>query len=174
MKRFKWFVAIVVFCAVSDQAFAEMGSATPKAGTQTKNGMTTVQITDGYKVVVPEGLKVEKIDGQIKMQDPTEFLVGKLQTLEEQLKKIDATQSDLKMQMDILESVIASLGKLYDSFGQLRRRQEQFRGELISIRESLNKVNERMTPVQIEPASQFQLKSDTVSEQLWQENRLRR
>lgn len=58
--------------------------------------METIQVSNGYQMVVPKGAKVEQVGGQIKVQDPVDFLIQQFNLLEARVKAIEEKQEELK------------------------------------------------------------------------------
>ena len=60
---------------------------------ESSNGMDTIQVSDGYKMIVPQGMKVKMEGGQVKVEDPTEYIVRRLQSLEDEINQLMVNQS---------------------------------------------------------------------------------
>ncbi len=155
-KRIYEMVVATALFGISSVIFAQPYAETKKEKTEKKDGMTTIHVTNGHQITVPEGLKVEKVGAQIRMQDPTEFVMEKLQVVEERLVALEKKQDELEADLTILQEVISSMGKWYDLTTQIKKKQEQSQAELMSLKESLKAVKERLLSVQgKEPAPAF-------------------
>lgn len=122
-----------VFCIRYFSFFAVLLSASVALSAEepSPGGLKTIQVTEGYKIILPEGAKIEQTGSQIKVQDPTEYLLHKIPVLEERLTKIEQNQEQLKKQLSILEEIINFLdAPPMELLDQLKKQQEVLRQEL--------------------------------------------
>ncbi len=134
-----FFVGISALTAFS-VAGAQQGSSPMEA--DAPEGMETIHVTEGYKVIVPEGTKVRKIGGQIIVDDPDEGMLVRIRKMENRLAELEKTLSALKetgTDAGLEPGLRSRLNGLEDSQQRLRRDMDALRE---TVRESLTSPTE--------------------------------
>jgi predicted nucleic acid-binding Zn-ribbon protein len=110
--------------------------------------MEVIQISPGYVIQVPVGAKVENINGQIKVENPTEFLTRKFKNMEESFKTLEENQKDMGTRLEDMQKKYLA--------------QEEAEQQFEELRTVISTVQDQ----QFEQSRQIQMNADEVIEEL--------
>ncbi len=143
MRRLKIFIFISMFLWAVNMALAQK-EPQPK-DSDVPQGMEAIKVTEGYRLIIPEGAKIKRIGGQIIVEDSREYEVRKFQDLESRLTKMDQNQEEFKKIYEgTKESTSAKLNDMSVQLFQLEKNQEELRQEVKDLKEVLLKIQERV------------------------------
>ena len=95
MEKKLFFIFVVLF--ITSAAFAQFEAAKDN---ETSEGMEFIQVSDGHKVIVPKGVKIQKNGSHLTVEDPTSYIIDKLIIINERLDKLEENLDALKKQVE--------------------------------------------------------------------------
>ena len=98
----------------------------------------TIQVSDGYQLIVPKGSKVEQVGSQVKVEDPTEYLLKKMTDIEARLQKIEANQEELEREIQVLQTAPKDSPVLLELLSKMQQEQEDSKKEIGDIQQWIN------------------------------------
>lgn len=156
MKKYSIFILAIAILMVAGIALAQQDHDDNE---DVPDGMEVIQVSDGYRMIVLKGAKVEQVGAQIKVEDPGVYFMKKLRVIEDQIKEIEEKQNnfiekfklggndegqiidkiDEKIE-DVKEDIFSDLDKLQSSLDNLEKKQSYLQNEVSSLKEILNRI----------------------------------
>jgi hypothetical protein len=99
------FSVVLVVCVVAQE---EDNKVTPSGDTPPA-GMEYLQITDGYRVLVPKGTKLIKVGSSVVPEGIRAFTARRLLELEERIIALEKNEGELKQKCDRLQQLVNDL-----------------------------------------------------------------
>ncbi len=111
----KKFLILSMLLSITTWVFAQLPygqNPDPKSplGKDIPVGMEMIEVTGGYKLLVPKGAKIQKVGSQIVVENQQEYLSRRLEEHEERFKKIEELVEGLKKQIEELQKKEQSVG----------------------------------------------------------------
>lgn len=100
------FIILIVILCLTGEVLAQ--NPTPKAA----EPMKTIEVGDGSNLVIPEGMRIQKIGAQVIVEDPHQYLIGQFQALEARMKKMETSQAEFKNNLKEITDQITALQAL--------------------------------------------------------------
>ena len=102
MTRFDLSIIIVLF--LSSSVFAQQDQSVSAQGGDVPPGMEVVNVTGGYRLIVPEGAKTRRVGAQIIVEGDKEYYSRRFHELAQEI-------ADLKAQVEKLQQQVSELQK---------------------------------------------------------------
>ena len=136
MKFLKVVIGIFGVIFIVSVSFAQYDhNSDPKKDNDVPEGMEVIQVTGGYKLIVPKGAKIKKIGAQIIVEGTREYMSRRFTDMENRLAKLEKAQDDLKTAVTAdQETWSRRLQELEDHLGKLQQVLEALQQELNQIR----------------------------------------
>lgn len=102
MTRLGLSIIAVLFC--SSFVFAQQDPSANVQGGDVPEGMEVVNVTGGYRLIVPEGAKTRRVGAQIIVEGDKEYYSRRFHELAQEI-------ADLKAQLEKLQQQVSALQK---------------------------------------------------------------
>jgi DNA repair exonuclease SbcCD ATPase subunit len=91
-------------------------------------GMELKEISAGYQVLVPKGIKMEMDGNQVKIESSREYFLRRFEEVEKRLKQLEENQKELQKLLEELKGA---------GVEQLKQGQEQLSQEIQNLKEEV-------------------------------------
>ncbi len=126
---------IFILCFLNNHSFSQTtdNSIDDKMESSSSRGMKEVQITSGYKVVVPKGTKLKKIGGQIIVPAPEEETLARIDKIEDEIANISSQKEAILSEIKALRKYLDTrLEMISEALGQLQSEVKNMKSQLNS------------------------------------------
>ncbi len=99
------FIRVFLFCCFLSSSFSwAQDQAAQESGPNVPVGMQVVQVTGGYRLLVPQGAKIRRVGAQVIVEDDKEYFSRRFYELSQEIE-------DLKSQIKQLQDLVVELQK---------------------------------------------------------------
>ena len=180
LKRTFFFICILglsaFFLILADKGYSQNNKA--DKGVTVPEGMELIQISNGYNILVPKGVKVTKDGGQIKVEDEREFFLRRFKEIEDRINALEQgqavvdqlleAQKTFNLTLDELNGVAAGIAEKSHGFSTdiqtIRAQAKESAGQLAEVTAGLQLLkvevdNERQRREAMEEAKKLETKA---------------
>ncbi len=89
--------------------FAQQDQASVAQGGDVPEGMEVIQVTGGYRLIVPQGAKTRRVGAQIIVEGDKEYYSRRFHELSQEIIDLRAQIEELKRQVDDLKKSVQEM-----------------------------------------------------------------
>ena len=130
MKRLKIFSLIFLFLWVASLTWAQNQKKEEKENSDVPEGMEVIHVTNGYRLIVPEGAKTRRIGAQIIVEGTKEYMSRRLHDMENRLTTLEKSQEDFK------KTTLTKLNDMEVRLLQLEKIQDELKKEIKNLKDT--------------------------------------
>lgn len=88
-------------------------------------GMEAIQITNGYRIIAPEGAKIKRVGAQIIVEGDKEYYSRRFHELTQEIKSLKESSSVLKNQIETLNQTVENQQKLIEQITKIEEEEKE-------------------------------------------------